>query len=1240
MEKKKSRASVELFGDCWSVLPKWPHAPVLDGTMGDPLWEDAARLGGLRYVYTLEAASGADFRAAYDAEHVYVGMALEREEAEATAFVDIVVSPQAAGERHGVVTIPLAETGRSMTADWNVGREVAKANPQRETLPATVRLKRTPGAGTTFEAAIPLNAFGREPREGDEWRVNAMLVRRLHTKPMASWVPIRTTSFWDAGGTIAVKANAVDEGRLGSVYFGRLPCGRRWQPEAEMTYLGFTEKAVEIDGVWPDAARLELIWKDPAGRTTSLEPVSLAAEGARTIVFRHPEPLLEGLYELQLVRSGRETFVAKWTFDRMGLIRAGEAAFAALSGGVLQPAMGAAVAEEELFEHDREQPAVSEEVRELLALLPDRAGFLFLGSPEHPDLHPDRLYRLSDDRRRIVSLKTGASFPNDQFPETKSVVVAGRGGEPVVYPYYEDERGRRYFFSAHLWYWQKEYVLRRTELLAAHDPYGAAVLLRRFAEVYERYVPSTDYVWHQSPHSPASGPPFNYWGGVWYRWSCAELFGMLPLLRAFAAVRGTEALRRLSRESGEDVESRFRESVVVPSVRYALSFPLLLGNMNYTQWLGLAAAGRALQEPDLIHLTVEWIRKYLAGQFLSDGYWNEVAPSYHVQSTEGLLEAMEALRGWSDPPGYMSPRTGERFDGLDLLAESQVAGKAAANRAALAYPDGRMLPVQDTWASDRTDDAPCSAAGTLLLPAARIARLAVGEGERMFQLYLGFEPKYGHHNHFDPLHLALFADGRELLPDLGYTYTKARYYTLSTFGHNTVVVDGADMTIDAASVHGGRIRGIAEAGPVRLQCAEQREAYPQTSEYGRELWQIAFDDARGGGYALDLFRICGGFRHEYTLQGDANHNGYWTAEGVSLAPYGDYLLPPGVAVHEAADFRDPGEAEGFYPAYAFMRHVRRADLHGNKLEMMLMAAEEGGGDSDGEACGKGEGEGNGHAGRLRMTALLEQGESELFVGFAPSLRSTRLYGKSRDTNDEAVRYEMPKLVLRRERSEGGLRSAFVSLLEPLADRNAGSRIERVERVRPESAPDGAIVVRVVSGDTDDLLVSVPSGCEQAAIVAGGVTMRGRWGFVRRVAGEVRYMGLVGGTMLRCGASELAGHGFVSGTVAAVKRRCNGDRFDGIVAREPIAPLLAERIAGRYAVLTHPDGTTSGYRVGSVAIAAGQTCLAFAEHDPGFELGDDEASELKFHPGTRWTGDHTFDIALVDEWRSEAGFAGR
>ncbi|MDF2663954.1 MAG: Heparinase II/III-like protein, partial [Paenibacillus sp.] len=94
-------------------------------------------------------------------------------------------------------------------------------------------------------------------------------------------------------------------------------------------------------------------------------------------------------------------------------------------------------------------------------------------------------------------------------------------------------------------------------------------------------------------------------------------------------------------------------------------------------------------------------------------------------------------------------------------------GMSVRNNNLLVYPDGKLLPLQDAWASDMAG-SPLLDAGPLLMPAAGIARLAGGTGADQTQVWLQFEPKYGH-NHYGPLQLNLYAAGQELLPDLGYT---------------------------------------------------------------------------------------------------------------------------------------------------------------------------------------------------------------------------------------------------------------------------------------------------------------------------------------------------------------------------------------------------------------------------------------------------------------------------------------
>src|SRR5699024_6135167 len=97
------------------------------------------------------------------------------------------------------------------------------------------------------------------------------------------------------------------------------------------------------------------------------------------------------------------------------------------------------------------------------------------------------------------------------------------------------------------------------------------------------------------------------------------------------------------------------------------------------------------------------------------------------------------------------------------------------------------------------------------------------------QVYQLFTPKYGH-NHWDPLSLALYAEGQELLPDIGYTHTIYRYSTLSTLGHNTVTVDAEDM--GPTGTDGGSVEVFDHRDPVvQMMRSDFATAYEQTSRY-------------------------------------------------------------------------------------------------------------------------------------------------------------------------------------------------------------------------------------------------------------------------------------------------------------------------------------------------------------------------------------------------------------------------
>ncbi|MEF3308696.1 heparinase II/III family protein [Paenibacillus sp. GYB004] len=1188
----------------WAVLAEIPSTPAADGGLAEKEWSEAAILDDFRTAYFNErVADGPRYKLAYDSTHLYIAGTFASEDRPVLDKIELIVSTMKPGEPHYIVSIPVTPAAKTIKTGWG----------ETDLQPITVQVNdcslMDAGDRTVVEAKVSWSSLGSAPPSpGTRWRMNVVHVHHLGSKPLISWVPVRTSRFWDTGSSIVmVNGNVIDEGRLGSLFFARTPTGRRWVPQdAGLRYVDFTHKEVSFkeDGITgPQQSELALKWKAPSGDWMPLPRVSSGTDGTRRVLtFEHPPVSARGLIELQMcVYRGDcpdDGLFAILSFDRDEWIEAG----LAVSAKVVSTGNPVRVQPEPASRH----------VQHTLELIPDKTGFIFTGLPEMPELHPDQLFKLSDDRRSLVSIKTGTVYPNARYPETKVVTAINRKGEAVDYPYYEDEAGKRYFLSARLWYLQRHYTVAETETIAGTDALGAARLLYRFAEVYEGYVPTTDYIWHNYPISITSGPPFNYWGGMWCRWSVAELNSLRPLLRAYDRVKQTNAFDVLSEEVGEDVDRKIVRDMFIPSIQYALAYPYVLGNMNYTQWLGLIEAGKALNEPDYIHNAFQWMEDYVETQFLSDGYWREAAPSYHVQSTNGLAQAADALSGYSDPDGYVSPRTGRRFDNLDMRTVYPAIGMSVRNNNLLVYPDGKLLPLQDAWASDMAG-SPLLDAGPLLMPAAGIARLAGGTGADQTQVWLQFEPKYGH-NHYGPLQLNLYAAGQELLPDLGYTYTKDRAFTLSAIGHNTVVVDSKDMKIDDVSKHGGRISLFAPMGDVQAMRADQKEAYEGVDQYGREPWLILFPGAaEGEGYVVDLFRVSGGSRHEYTLQGDANRDA-WFETALEQGEFGPHLLPPGTKVKEAEQFNERGSAEGHYYGYISIRNVKRAHLPGDRYEVTLVTSEDGA-----------------EKAKMNITGLLEPGGNELYLARSPSIRSTRLSGKSADTNDEAAKYDMPKLVLRRDGTR--LNSTFVTVMEPYAGA-AGPRIETIERLQLSEGPEGALAIRVTYGRITDLLIS-STGHPDQTIVADGVTMRGKMGFVRTEDGVVRSMYLIGGTLLATGGVALTGMGTIRGEITSTKRKANGDPYNGIVTRTPIGAAAADAMRGAYVVVTHPDESARGFRIKETIGDSGSTVIVFDEYDPGFEIRPDGTSIMSYYPAKRWNGTHTFTFDGISVYGSRS-----
>lgn len=1220
----------------WAVVPKESAAPSIDGQLDEPMWQNAAMLQKFATAfYERPVGHHVIYRLAYDEDYIYIGGSMAQAEADTLAQIEIVMRPTVGAGDHYVVNIDVNPQSPSLSTILNALPDGVDLSVDlgRQNIENVLHHMSSNGNEWFVEAAVPISEIVPEGvTAGDEWQLNILHIHNLYTVPLNSWAPVRNATHWHAGGESArLYISVIDQDRMGSIYFDKMPetippHGKHlihWQLEGELLkYIGFTDKQLQLDlspligtgsgsgsnagqgNKWGEALKAELEWKAPHG---SWEPLSIADQqrdgNMLTVHFSHPPALTDGLYHLRImlcVGNGSHIAATTLSFDREALVQAG------LSTISIPPST------EPVAEIDWSEP--SAEVLEVLEIIPEQPGFRFVGLPEMPELYPDNLYTLSEDKKSLISNRTGTVYPNEQFPEDQSLTVQNGLGETVVIPYHEDAAGNKYFITAHLWYLQKSWAIDRTEQIAKTDPLGAARLLYEWTQKYRGYNPTGDRVgsgihFNGSSNKDA-GPPYAYWGGIWNRWYLNDLTSITELIRAYEAVKQTNAFELLSDELGLDVEQYFIEELLIPSADFVLSYVNRYGNMAVFPWIGLVRIGKALNEPDYIHRVVEQVEAFATSMFLADGFWKEVTLSYHMQTANTLSNVLNELRGWSDPPGYVSPRTGIRFDDLNMEEQFPIIAKALDISKRVAYPDGKVLPIMDTWANQRPSGGRIDE-GSFLLPAAGIGRLAGGEGLDQTQVYLYFQPKYGH-NHYDGLNLNIFAQGQELLPDLGYTHNSIyRYFSLSTMGHNTVVADSKNMSAGGLAKDGGQVRAyVPDGGMFQAMRASYDGAYASTEQYNREPWFVPFPDGDGSaGYVLDLFRVSGGNRHEYTFQGDANRDAYFETE-LALTEYGGYLLPPGTNVVEPINNSDSGSAEGHYPGYIYVREVEQAQLLGDQFSLTLVTEE------DGVPGAK-----------MNITGLLDDGANELYLGRSPSLRSIRLHGSSMDNNDEAVKYDMPKLVLRRDGTD--LDSTFVTVFEPYAA-DERPRIEAIDRLELDEGPEGAVAVRVIYGNTTDLLISNPYHPE-SPVVVDDLIMTGEMGMVRLIDGRAEEMSLVGGTLLQKGEQQLLGSGKVTGMIEDAKRAAAGDEMNAFVTQANVP----QEAVGRYMIITHPDGSTSGYEIGDVVQTDGRTLIVLSEHDPDMTFDSDRSQQVYF-PHRSWTGDHVFSIALANHAQNMNG----
>ncbi len=250
-----------------------------------------------------------------------------------------------------------------------------------------------------------------------------------------------------------------------------------------------------------------------------------------------------------------------------------------------------------------------------------------------------------------------------------------------------------------------------------------------------------------------------------------------------------------------------------------------------------------------------------------------------------------------------------------------------------ATPDGRMLPPQPSRIF--------SGYGSAILnnPA----------DTRSVDLFYGLHVAHYHH---DRLHFDLFANGQDMMPDLGYPDGANEFnssiftWSKTTISHNTVTVDAHRQPANPA----GHLQLFADGPFARALIADASDTYPQTKLYQRTLVMVDVPDSDTGagaprlqgspgnqngnaaqngdaapsprppashdrGYVVDFFDVTGGRQHDYSLHGPT---GKFTAIGGTWsAPEPGTLAGPNVKVGELYDdpVRGAKDFKGSYLNY-------------------------------------------------------------------------------------------------------------------------------------------------------------------------------------------------------------------------------------------------------------------------------------------------------------------------------------
>lgn len=575
------------------------------------------------------------------------------------------------------------------------------------------------------------------------------------------------------------------------------------------------------------------------------------------------------------------------------------------------------------------QPILTLSEKELLNLVPVQSGFRFSASPESQEGAQENNFIWKPEFGDKVQCQfTKTFFPNETYPENGYVDVETPSGKIQRYLFHEDDQGNRYWYQARRWFEQRIFLERGAYQLAQlyHlDPkryfkagHYSRLILTRFAQVYPDYIVTFEYpsqpkkfISHKSYPEEVERMGENAWRlAKWTWWAYADVSE--SLLLAYDLLRSTHLF---STDEKNLVENQLFRAMLNYVDRYS---NLSLTNMHPTLWRAQAVAANLFELPNLIELVNRGISQMLNNEFTQDGFWKETTVSYHRQTAFGLQNVFNKL--------YPSLTEEEKTQKMKEVHPTL--SKAIEADYAFRLPNGHFASINDTWFYDQYQP-PLAKSTPQLLTGTGYAVLGMGSGVNQLQAHLNYNGHFGH-DHFGALNLTLFAKGKEMLSDIGYTHTIARTWATSSTAHNLVVVNGKSQRGRDVPYSGrGNLRLYNVQDPT-FQVVESEATHVYEDEnitdYRRTLISVGINE--NDHYIVDFFTANGNARKDWIIHGSADENqdliledGQGRALKLKTIPS---LIPVGLTFRELSGLVDMRLLREPFWGHSNFKNVRQA----------------------------------------------------------------------------------------------------------------------------------------------------------------------------------------------------------------------------------------------------------------------------------------------------------------------------